>query len=96
MSLVNFKKTYMSTVDLKKRFMSPVDFMKCFMSPVIIVFLSPVTDKEGPMSPVAKYPLEALLDIISVYIEIIMFILPDDYWYIIDVSTKMLSMLYLS
>jgi hypothetical protein len=30
------------------------------MSLVTIVFLSPVADKKGPMSPVAKYPSEAL------------------------------------
>jgi hypothetical protein len=30
------------------------------MSPVTIVCLSPVADKKGPMSPVAKYPSEAL------------------------------------
>jgi hypothetical protein len=59
MSLVNFKKTYMLPVDFKKRFMSPVDFKKSFMLPV--VFLSPVADKKGPMSPVAKYPSEALV-----------------------------------
>jgi hypothetical protein len=70
MSLVNFNKTYMSPVDFKKRFMSPVDFKKSFMSLVdfekglcrlslYIVFLSPVTDKKGPMLPVAKYPSEA-------------------------------------